>query len=271
MSQKQVRITTQTLRRQKSEKEPIAMITAYDYPSAKIAEQAGAEILLVGDSVGTTVLGYESTIPVTLDDILHHAKAVCRAVDYSMVIADLPFLVAHLSKKEVLKAAGRLMQEARVYGVKIEGEAQVIDNVKGLVQAGIPVMGHIGLTPQSVNQLGGYQVQGKDSETAQKLIDEAKRLEDAGVFGMVLECIPEELAQTITQKSSIPVIGIGAGRYVDGQVLVFHDLLSIGGTFSPSFVKRYAEVGNMIQQGIGQYVQEVKSRKFPEEKHVFHL
>lgn len=269
MSHKQGRITTQTLQRKKSQKDPIAMITAYDYPTAKIAEQAGAEVLLVGDSVGTTVLGYDSTIPVTVEDMLHHSKAVCRAVDRAMVIADLPFLVAHLSNDEVLKAAGRLMQEAGVYGVKIEGEAQVINNVKALVQAGIPVMGHIGLTPQSVNQLGGYRVQGKDAETARRLINEAKRLEEAGIFALVVECVPEELARTITDQISIPVIGIGAGRYVDGQVLVFHDLLNIGGTFSPSFVKRYAEVGELIHQGIRRYVEEVKERKFPEEKHVF--
>lgn len=269
MSQRNANITTQTLRKKKRAQEPIAMMTAYDYPSAKIAEQAGVEVILVGDSVGTTVLGYESTIPVTLDDMVHHAKAVCRAVNHSMVIADLPFLMAHLSKNEVLKAAGRLMQEAGVYGVKIEGEAQVVENIRALVEAGIPVMGHIGLTPQSVNQLGGYQVQGKDTESAQRLMKEAKRLEEAGIFSLVLECVPEELAKTITDQSSVPVIGIGAGRYVDGQVLVFHDLLGMGGRFAPSFVKRYAEVGKMMEEGIGQYVKEVKSRRFPEEQHVF--
>lgn len=271
MSQDQRRITTETLRRLKGRREPIVMITAYDYPSALMAEGEGAEILLVGDSVGTTVLGYDSTIPVTLDDILHHAKAVCRAVRRSMVVADLPFMVAHLSKDEVLKASARLMQEAGVYGVKIEGEAQVVESIRALVRAGIPVMGHIGLTPQSVNQLGGYRVQGKNREAAQRLMDEAKYLEDAGIFALVLECVPEEVAQAITEQSSVPVIGIGAGRYVDGQVLVFHDLLSIGGTFSPSFVKRYAEVGKLIQQGIHQYVEEVKNRSFPKEEHVFHF
>lgn len=268
MSQRKA-ITTQSLRKKKNVGEPIAMITAYDYPSAKIAEQAGVEVLLVGDSVGTTVLGYESTIPVTLDDIVHHAKAVCRAVETSMVIADLPFMVAHLSKAEVLKAAGRLMQEAGVYGVKIEGEAQVLENIRALIQAGIPVMGHIGLMPQSVNQLGGYHVQGKDFETAQKLINEARRLEEAGIFALVLECVPEDLAKNIAEQLTIPVIGIGAGRYVDGQVLVFHDLLGMGGAFAPSFAKRYEEIGKLIEQGIGQFVQEVKRKKFPEEKHVF--
>lgn len=262
-------VTTRTLRKKKSEREPITMITAYDYPSAKLAERAGIEVLLVGDSVGTTVLGYDSTIPVTLDDIVHHAKAVCRAVNHAMVIADLPFMVAHLSKEDVLRAAGRLMQEAGVYGVKIEGVAQVLGNIKALVQAGVPVMGHIGLTPQSVNQLGGYQVQGKDAETAQRLLNEARQLEEAGVFGLVLECVPEALAKSITEQVSIPVIGIGAGRYVDGQVLVFHDLLGVDSSFAPSFVKRYTEIGEMIRQGIQQYVQEVKERRFPAEKHVF--
>lgn len=265
------RITTRTLRKQKQKQEPIAMITAYDFPSAKIAEQAGAEILLVGDSLGTTVLGYESTIPVTLDDILHHAKAVTRAVKTSMVIADLPFMVAHLEKQEVLKAAGRLMQEAGVYGVKLEGGSEIASNIEALVQVGIPVMGHLGLTPQSVNQLGGYLIQGRDTQQAQELIRESKNLEETGVFALVLECVPEEVASIIREQCTIPVIGIGAGRFCDGQVLVFHDLLGLGGEFSPSFVKRYADVGSMISKAIHSYVQEVKNKEFPEEKHVSHL
>lgn len=270
MSRKQ-QVTRKTLNKAKKNNEPIVMITAYDYPSAKLAEQAGAEILLVGDSVGTTVLGYDSTIPVTLEDILHHAKAVSRAVHQAMVIADLPFMVAHLERNEVLKAAARLMQEAGVYGVKIEGGSEVVENITALTEAGVPVMGHLGLTPQSVNQLGGYLIQGKDSHTAQKIMEDAQRLEAAGVFGLVLECVPEELASTIRQQVTIPVIGIGAGRECDGQVLVFHDLLGIGSEFSPSFVKTYAEVGRMISEGITSYVQEVKNKQFPQEKHVFHL
>lgn len=267
----QKRVTTRTLQKQKQEQEPIAMITAYDFPSAKLAERAGAEILLVGDSLGTTVLGYDSTIPVTLDDILHHAKAVTRGAQHAMVIADLPFMTAHLDKQDVLKAAGRLMQEAGVYGVKIEGGSEVLSNIEALVQAGIPVMGHLGLTPQSVNQLGGYLIQGKNTQQAQQLIQEAQLLEETGVFALVLECVPEEVASMIRERCRIPVIGIGAGRSCDGQVLVFHDLLSFGGGFSPSFVKQYADIGNIISEAIHAYVQEVKNKKFPEEKHVSHL
>lgn len=265
------KVTTRTLAKMKREHEPIAMITAYDYPTATIAEQAGADILLVGDSLGMVVLGYDSTIPVTLDDMTHHTKAVTRAAKRSMVIADLPFMLAHLSKDEVLRAGARLMQEAGAYGVKLEGGSEVIPNIKALTLAGIPVMGHLGLTPQSVNQLGGYIVQGKDVETAQRLVEEAQRLEEAGVFALVLECVPEELAQLISESLQIPVIGIGAGRYCDGQVLVFHDVLALNGEWHPSFVKVYGEIGKAMKQGVQTYVQEVKQRAFPEATHASHL
>lgn len=271
MSESRKKITTRTLARMKRDKEPIAMITAYDFPSAKIVEQAGADVILVGDSLGMVVLGYDSTIPVTLDDMIHHTKAVARGAKSSMVVADLPFMTAHLSRGEVLKAAGRMMQEAGAYGVKIEGGSEIIPNVKSLTQAGIPVMGHLGLTPQSVNQLGGYLIQGKDVQTAQYLIDEAKHLQEAGIFALVLECVPEELAGLISETCSIPVIGIGAGRFCDGQVLVFHDLLAIGGDWHPSFVKVYQEAGKTMLQGVAGYVQEVKNSLFPEGKHASHL
>lgn len=264
-------VTRRTLEKMKLQGEKIAMVTAYDFPTAKIAEQAGAEILLVGDSLGMVVLGYDSTIPVTLEDMLHHTRAVTRATQKSMVITDLPFLTAHLSTNEVLKSAGRLMQEGLSYGVKLEGGEEVSDKIKALTDAGIPVMGHLGLTPQSVNQLGGYVIQGKEEPAIKKLRLEAKLIEEAGAFALVLECIPEEIAEDISNILSIPVIGIGAGRYTDGQVLVLHDLLGIGGDWSPSFVKQFASVGTSMHTGLEQYVKEVKGQTFPSEKHVVHL
>lgn len=265
------KVTTRTLAKMKQEQTPITMMTAYDYPGAKIVEQAGVDMILVGDSLGMVVLGYESTIPVTMDDMVHHTKAVARGAKRAMVITDLPFLTAHLSIPEVLKAAGRLMQESGAYGVKLEGGSEILDRIQSLTKAGIPVVGHLGLTPQSVNQLGGYLVQGKDLSSALHLIEEAKRVQEAGAFALVLECVPEELAQKISQALTIPVIGIGAGRYCDGQVLVFHDVLEIGGEWHPSFVKTYAQVGKLMEQGIRAYVEEVKGRLFPTEHHVSHL
>jgi 3-methyl-2-oxobutanoate hydroxymethyltransferase len=265
------RVTTRTLLRMKQEKEPIAMITAYDFPTARIAEEAGADILLVGDSLGMVVLGYDSTIPVTLEDMLHHTKAVSRGANRAMVVADMPFMTAHLSGNEALRAAARLMQEGGAYGVKMEGGLEILSNVKTFVSAGIPVMGHLGLTPQSVNQLGGYRVQGKDEATARRLLDDARRLEEAGVFSLVLECVPEELAGLIAEHLAVPVIGIGAGRHVDGQVLVFHDLLGIPGGWHPSFVKVYRDAGQVMREGVAEYVREVKTRRFPEEGHSSHI
>ncbi|WP_028775875.1 3-methyl-2-oxobutanoate hydroxymethyltransferase [Shimazuella kribbensis] len=264
-------VTRKTLEKKVSQGEKIAMVTAYDYPTAKLAEEAGAEILLVGDSLGMVILGYESTIPVTLEDMLHHTKAVTRGAKQSMVVADLPFLIAHLSTVEALKAAGKLMQEGLAYGVKLEGGDAILDKIKALTEAGIPVMGHLGLTPQSVNQLGGYVIQGREEPAVKKLLMEAKAVEEAGAFALVLECVPEELAKEITDILSIPVIGIGAGRNTDGQVLVLHDLLGMGGDWSPSFVKRFASVGNTMLVGLQQYVQEVKGQTFPSEEHVIHL
>lgn len=265
------KVTTRSLRQMKQNREKIAMITAYDYPGARMAEKAGADLLLVGDSVGMTVLGYDSTIPVTLEDILHHTKAVTRGRERAMVIADMPFATAHLSPSEVIRAAARLLQEGSAYAVKIEGGKEVLTNISACITAGIPVMGHIGLTPQSINQLGGYIYQGKDQQTAQKLIDDAKQLEAAGIFALVLECVPEELSKAIAEQLEIPVIGIGAGRYVDGQVLVQHDLLGLGGDWHPSFVKVYGNFGQQMTEAIQQYVEEVKSGKFPEEAHVRHI
>ncbi|MFC4078055.1 3-methyl-2-oxobutanoate hydroxymethyltransferase [Salinithrix halophila] len=264
-------VTLRTLRRMKKEGERIAMVTAYDYPSARLAEEAGTDIILVGDSLGMVVLGYDSTVPVTLEEMLHHTKAVTRGARRPLVVTDLPFLTAHLSKDDVLRAAGRLMQEGGARAVKIEGGEEVLSAVRSCVAAGIPVMAHIGLTPQSVHQLGGYLIQGRELESARRLIHEAKQLEEAGAFAVVLECVPEELAESIAQTVSIPVIGIGAGRGCDGQVLVYHDLLQYGAGSSPSFVKVFSQTGQSALSGLQSYVEEVRSGAFPSEEHVFPL
>jgi len=263
-------VTTAELRKMKKEGRKIAMITAYDYPSAMLAEQAGADVILVGDSLGMVVLGYDSTIPVTLSDMLHHTKAVTRAVKHSFVVVDMPFLTYHGQVEHALQNAGRLMQEGFAKAVKMEGGAEIADAVEACVRAGIPVMGHIGLTPQSVHQLGGYKVQGKRPEQAKKLLDDAKRLEQAGVFSIVLELVPEEAAEQITEAVSVPTIGIGAGRYCDGQVLVFHDMLQYAGPNTKKMVKAYANLHQHIARGIADYVREVKSGTFPGEDNVFH-
>lgn len=262
-------VTTARLKRMKREKEPIAVITAYDYPSARHAEAAGADVLLVGDSLGNVVLGYDSTIPVTLDDMVHHAKAVARGAKRCFVVADMPFLTYHGSLDATLANAARLMQEGMARAVKLEGGGEIAGTVKALTAAGVPVMGHIGLTPQSVHRLGGYFVQGKTADKAAKLMDDAKRLEDAGAFAVVLELVPEEVAARITETLDIPTIGIGAGRYCDGQVLVFHDVLNIGHPAPKKFVKAYADIGGRIEAAIAEYVKEVKSGQFPAGEHAF--
>ncbi|MBA4534818.1 MULTISPECIES: 3-methyl-2-oxobutanoate hydroxymethyltransferase [Brevibacillus] len=262
-------ITTSKLRQMKQNKEPITMLTAYDYPSAKLAEEAGIDILLVGDSLGMVVLGYESTVSVTMDDMVHHTKAVTRAAKTAFVVADMPFLTCHGSVEEAIHHAGRLIQEGNAKAVKMEGGEEILPIVKRCTKAGIPVMGHLGLTPQSVHQLGGYKVQGKDLESAKQLIMDAKALEEAGAFGIVLECVPAEVTAKVAEAVEIPVIGIGAGVQCDGQVLVFHDVLSYASNLTPKFVKSYAQIGDMIQSAISQYVIEVRSRQFPEQRHSF--
>jgi len=263
-------ITTADLRRKKRDGEPIAVMTAYDFPSAKLVEEAGVDVILVGDSLGMVVLGYDSTVPVTMEDMLHHTKAVTRGAKRAFVVSDMPFLSYHGSIEESLKNAGRLMQEGLAKAVKIEGGAEVAPLIKRCTQAGIPVMGHIGLTPQSVHQLGGYKVQGRSLADAQRLLQEAQALEEAGAFAVVLECVPEEVAAKITENIGIPTIGIGAGAGCDGQVLVFHDVLSYASQLKPRFVKQYADVGRIIHQAMAAYVEEVKQRKFPASEHVFH-
>jgi 3-methyl-2-oxobutanoate hydroxymethyltransferase len=262
-------VSTSTLRAMKQRKEPISMVTAYDYPTAKIMDEVGMDVILVGDSLGMVVLGYDSTIPVTVADMLHHTKAVTRGTSQAMVVTDLPFTSYHGSFDRTLDASAQLMQEGGAHAVKLEGGVEMVDTIKRLTSAGVPVMGHIGLTPQSVNQMGGYKVQGKDMESAQKLISDALALEKAGIFALVMECIPAALAQKITDQLSIPTIGIGAGVDCDGQVLVFHDMVGYGSKISPKFAKKYSEVAVQISQSMQMYIKEVKNREFPAEEHSF--
>jgi 3-methyl-2-oxobutanoate hydroxymethyltransferase len=264
------RLGIHALRKMKNEGNPISMVTAYDYPSAILAEEAGIDILLVGDSLGNVVLGYETTLPVTLDDIVYHTRAVARGASGTMIVADMPFMTYGASREHTLLNAARIMREGGAQAVKLEGGEEISAEVKALVSAGIPVMGHIGLTPQSVHQLGGYRVQGKTEEDAARLLQDAIELEKAGAFAIVLELVTEQVAAQITKTLSIPVIGIGAGRYCDGQVLVFHDLLQYSSPyFEKKFVKTYADIGTTIRGAIEGFVQDVKTRAFPAEEHVF--
>ncbi|MDQ0337625.1 3-methyl-2-oxobutanoate hydroxymethyltransferase [Caldalkalibacillus uzonensis] len=263
--------TTATLRQMKGEERPITMITAYDYPTAKLVDEAGIDVILVGDSLGMVVLGYDSTIPVTIEDMLHHTKAVTRGAKHALVVTDLPFLTYHGSFDRTLDACRRLLQEGGAQAVKLEGGQEVANLVQRLTDAGVPVMGHLGLTPQSVYQLGGYKVQGKDEFTAKKLIADAKALEEAGVFAIVLECVPAALAKQVSAMLEIPTIGIGAGVHCDGQVLVFHDLVGFGSELQPKFVKQYAQVGCEVVDAVRQYVAEVRERRFPTAEHSYKM
>jgi 3-methyl-2-oxobutanoate hydroxymethyltransferase len=263
-------LTITKMKQMKQDKEPISVLTAYDYPSAKLAEEAGIDAILVGDSLGNVVLGYDTTIPVTLDDMVYHSRAVARGAASTFIISDLPFMTYRLGNETTLRNAARLLQEGYAHAVKLEGGADVAGEVDACVRAGIPVMGHIGLTPQSVHQLGGYKVQGKLDKDARKLLDDAKALEQAGAFAVVLELVTEPLAARITQELSIPTIGIGAGRGCDGQVLVYHDILQYASPYREKrFVKTYADLGTVVRDAIGSYVSDVKKRAFPEEKHAF--
>jgi 3-methyl-2-oxobutanoate hydroxymethyltransferase len=264
-------VTTLELLKMKQEKQPITMLTAYDYPTAMMVDNAGIDMILVGDSVGNTVLGYDNTIPVTIDQMLHHTRAVTRGVKRALVVADMPFLSCHVSKEDTMRNAGLLMQQGGAKAVKIEGGQEMTEAIKALTNAGIPVVGHLGLTPQSVHQLGGYRVQGKTADAASKLIADAKAVQEAGAFAVVLECVPTQLAKLVTEELDIPTIGIGAGNVCDGQVLVFHDLVGINNQFKPKFVKRYANLYQDIIQALEGYRDDVKERKFPDEEHSFSM
>ncbi|WP_198471401.1 3-methyl-2-oxobutanoate hydroxymethyltransferase [Acetomicrobium sp. S15 = DSM 107314] len=263
------KVTIQQLQKMKAEKEKISMITAYDYPTARFVDKAGIEIILVGDSLAMTVMGLDSTVPVTMEEMIHHTKAVVRGVENSMVIGDLPFGSYNQSKEQAIANATRLMKEGGCDAVKLEGGVEMAEITKAIVNAGIPVMGHIGLTPQTISKLGGFKVQGKGAQEAEKLLKSALTLQEAGIFSIVLECVPEEVGRLITEKLSIPTIGIGGGRYCDGQVLVFHDTLGLFEKFLPKFVKRYRNLGEEIVKALEEYKQEVKEEKFPGPEHVF--
>lgn len=263
------RITTATIKEKKRRQERITMLTAYDYSMAGMVDQAGIDMILVGDSLGNVMLGYENTLAVTMDDMVHHTRAVTRAVKNALVVGDMPFLSYHISLEEAVRNAGRLIQEGGAQAVKIEGGTERVNTVKAILDAQIPVMGHIGLTPQSVNAFGGFKVQGKDLETARKLIRDAQALDKAGVFALVMECVPSELARRITEEVSCPTIGIGAGPYCDGQVLVINDMLGMYGGHVPKFVKKFVDLQPLIIEALKNYKEEVESGAFPSAEHCF--
>ena len=265
------KVTTLTLRKFKKEGRKIVALTAYDFPTAKILDICGIDIILVGDSLGMVVLGYQSTIPVTMEDMIHHTKAVSRAVNRAFVVADMPFMSYHISKEQAMTNAAKLIAEGGAHAVKLEGGEEIASIVKAIVDAGIPVVGHLGLTPQSVHQLGGYKVQGKEKEKAKKILNDAKVLEQAGICALVLESIPMELAKDIAENISVPTIGIGAGPYCDGQILVTHDMLGITQGHRPKFVKQYADIEKIMIEGINAYIKEVQQGLFPDEEHSFTL
>jgi len=264
-----MRYTTSQIKDMKKKGERITMITAYDYSTAKLVDEAGVPLILVGDSLGMVVLGYESTLPVTMDEMIHHTKAVVKGTKQAMVVGDMPFMTYHTTIADTLRNAARFLQEAGAQSVKLEGGVNVAETVKRVVSTGIPVMGHIGLTPQSVNQLGGFKVQGKSLSAAMSLIEDAKALEEAGAFGIVLECVPAPLARIITRQLSIPTIGIGAGVSCDGQVQVIHDTLGLFSEFVPKHAKQYAKLGDQIRAAVREYLSEVTAGVFPTDKESF--
>ena len=264
-----MRITINQIREMKQRGEKIPMLTAYDYATAKIVDEAGIPMILVGDSLGMVVLGYESTIPVTVEEMVHHTRAVVRGAKRALVVGDMPFMSYHLSTEQALQNAGRFIQEAGAQAVKLEGGVNVAETVRRIVDCGIPVMGHIGLTPQSINQLGGYRIQGKTPEAANKLLRDARALDEAGAFAVVMETVPAPLAALITREISIPTIGIGAGAGCDGQVQVINDILGSFTDFIPKHAKRYANLNDIMSSAITEYRDEVTSGTFPTEANSF--
>ncbi len=266
-----MRITINQIRDMKQKGEKITMLTAYDYTTAKIVDQVGIPLILVGDSLGMVVLGYESTIPVTMEDMLHHTKAVVRGTKQTMVVGDMPFMTYHISVDDTLKNAARFIQEAGAQAIKLEGGVTVAERLRRIVECGIPVMGHIGLTPQSIHQFGGFKVQGRTPEAAVKMLKDAQALEEAGAFAIVLETIPTPLATLITQKIGIPTIGIGAGIGCDGQVQVINDILGSYTDFVPKHAKQYAKLADVMSSAITEYYNEVKTGSFPTAKQSFSM
>lgn len=263
--------TVATFREAKQKGEHLSMLTAYDYSTAKLMDEAGVNSILVGDSLGNVILGYENTISVTMEDMIHHGAAVARGAKNALVVVDMPFMSYQTSVYDAVVNAGRLMKEAHAGAVKLEGGEEVVAQVEAIVKAGIPVVGHLGLTPQSIHAFGGFKVQGKTEAAARKLLADAKKLEEAGAFAIVLECVPGKLAKLVTESISIPTIGIGAGKECDGQVLVYQDMLGLFSDFTPKFVKRYAEVGEVMKEAFQAYIREVADGSFPEEKHGYKM
>jgi 3-methyl-2-oxobutanoate hydroxymethyltransferase len=265
------KITPVDIQAMKREGKRIAMLTAYDYPTALLEDRAGIEIILVGDSLAMTVLGYENTLPVTMDAMIHHTKAVTRGARYALIIGDMPFMSYNTSERDAILNAGRFMKEGGADAVKLEGGASVKETVRAIVRAGIPVMGHIGLTPQTISMLGGFKVQGKDAQGAQKIIDDALSLEDAGAFSVLLEAVPAPIAKMVTERLNVPTIGIGAGVHCDGQVLVVHDVLGLFDRFTPKFAKRYVNLSELMLKAFDSYREEVTKGTFPTDQHSFHI
>ena len=263
--------TVATFKNAKIKNEKLTMVTSYDYSMARIVDEAGIDGILVGDSVGMVTLGYDNTLAVTMDDVIHHTKAVSRGAKNALIVADMPFMSYHVNIEDSIKNAGRLIKEGKAHCVKLEGGSDILDKIEGIIKAQIPVMGHIGLTPQSINMFGGFKVQGKTINQIQKLIDDAKKLEEVGAFAIVLECIPEKISKIITESISIPTIGIGAGKYCDGQILVVNDMLGMYSDFTPKFVKQYKNLKEDINEAINDYITDVKKGTFPEEKHSFKI
>lgn len=261
--------TAVTFKNAKAQGEKLTMLTAYDCSTARLIDEAGINGILVGDSLGMVVLGYDDTLSVTMGDMIHHSAAVARGAQNALVVTDMPFMSYQTSVYDAVKNAGRLMKEGRAGAVKLEGGTEFAEHIEAIVRASIPVMGHIGLTPQSINAFGGFKVQGKTDSSAQKLIDSAKAIEQAGAFAIVAECVPSELGRMLSEAVSIPIIGIGAGKYCDGQILVYQDMLSMYGKFKPKFVKEYANIGEQMTNAFKAYADEVKSGAFPDDEHSF--
>lgn len=263
--------TSVTFKESKKNGEKLTMLTAYDYTTAKLLDESGVDSILVGDSLGMVVLGYDDTLSVTMEDMIHHSAAVARGAKNALVITDMPFMSYQTSVYDAVVNAGRLVKEGKAQAVKLEGGIEFCEHIKAIVKASIPVCAHIGLTPQSINAFGGFKVQGKGKEEAQRLLDEARAVEEAGAFAVVLECVPAKLAKKISESISIPTIGIGAGAGCDGQVLVYQDMLAMYSDFKPKFVKQYAQVGSVMKNAFRQYIDEVKSGAFPSEEHTFKI
>ena len=268
---KSCRVTTSNIKAMKRRGEKIVMLTAYDYPSARLVEEAGVPMILVGDTLGMVVLGYDTTLPVTMEDMLHHVKAVCRGTEKTLVVADMPFMSFQAGPEEALRNAGRFLQEGGAQAVKLEGGVVVADTVRKIVDAGIPVMGHVGLTPQSVHQFGGWKVQGKKPQGAVRVMNDALALEQAGAFSVVLELVPTALSSLIAKRLRVPTIGIGAGAGCDGQVQVFHDLLGLYGDFVPKHTRQYAKIGDAMRTAIAEYADDVREGRFPTEAQSFSM